>query len=378
MSRRSPSGTSSPGDRLDRLQHRRALARQRRLLDLERRGDDQAAVRRDLVARLEGDDVAGHELLGRDVRALAAAADVRLDQQHLLERGDALGGLALLVQAEDRVEHGQADDHDAGRPLLQRDDADDRGAEQDELHQVAVLAEERLPARLLLPLRELVRPDLGAAPLDLGRVEARARARRRAAHASSAVRPCQPASRAVARGLGAGSALASRPPHSDLTRRSSAVRVFVCCSAAEVDPLLGQERARPLRPVECLGGRALRRELEHAGVVGIEPQLGGQLAARTPPASASASARRSGPRTERSSSSTPSGACIPKNARCSFEKSLRIERLPPTAHGRAPGRRRPSSSRSRRTRRASRRPRRRTPCSSARDPGDRPARPAGA
>ena len=58
-----------------------------------------------------------------------------------------------------------------GRPLLERDDADDRGAEQDELHQVAVLAQERLPARLLLRLRELVRADLRPAPLDLGGVE---------------------------------------------------------------------------------------------------------------------------------------------------------------------------------------------------------------
>ena len=55
--------------------------------------------------------------------------------------------------------------------LLQRDDADDRGAEQDELHQVAVLPEERLPARLLLRLRELVRADLRPSPLDLGGVE---------------------------------------------------------------------------------------------------------------------------------------------------------------------------------------------------------------
>ena len=55
--------------------------------------------------------------------------------------------------------------------VLQGDDADDRGAEQDELHQVAVLAQERSPAGLLLRLRELVRADLRAPPLDLGGVE---------------------------------------------------------------------------------------------------------------------------------------------------------------------------------------------------------------
>ena len=131
----------------------------------------------------------------------AAAARVRLDQEHLLERGDALGRLALLVQAEDRVEHGQADDHDPGRELLQRDDADDRGAEQDELHQVAVLAEERPPARLLLRLGELVRAVLarGAARPRRRRARTRGSTSSRAA-TSSAVRPCQRAS-SSARGL---------------------------------------------------------------------------------------------------------------------------------------------------------------------------------
>ena len=83
-----------------------------------------------------------------------------LISEHLLERGDALRRLPLLVQAEDRVEHGQADDHDPGAELLQRDDADDRGADEDELHQVAVLAQERPPAGLRLRLVELVRAVL--------------------------------------------------------------------------------------------------------------------------------------------------------------------------------------------------------------------------
>ena len=42
---------------------------------------------------------------------------------------------------------------------------------EDELHQVAVLAQKRLPAGLLLRLRELVRADLLAPPLDLGGLE---------------------------------------------------------------------------------------------------------------------------------------------------------------------------------------------------------------
>ena len=152
MSTRSPSGTSSPATGSTDFSTGVLSPGERRLLDLQRRGHEQPPVRRDLVAGLEGDDVAGDDLLRRDVDPLAAAADVRVDQEHLLERGDALRGLALLVEAQDRVQHGQADDHETRGPLLERDDADDRGAEEDELHQVAVLPEERPPARLLLRL----------------------------------------------------------------------------------------------------------------------------------------------------------------------------------------------------------------------------------
>ena len=49
-------------DGVDALGHRRALAGQRRLVDLERRGAQDAAVGRDEVARLDVDDVARDEL----------------------------------------------------------------------------------------------------------------------------------------------------------------------------------------------------------------------------------------------------------------------------------------------------------------------------
>ena len=88
-------------------------------------------------------------------------------------------------------EHGQAEDHEPRRELLQRDDADGRGAEQDELHQVPVLAQERLPAWLLLRLRELVRADLLTAPPDLDRLEP-CSGRRRAART-----PPPPSGRAI-------------------------------------------------------------------------------------------------------------------------------------------------------------------------------------
>ena len=48
-------------DRRDVLEDRRALARERRFLDLERGGDEQPPVGRDAVARLDQHDVARHE-----------------------------------------------------------------------------------------------------------------------------------------------------------------------------------------------------------------------------------------------------------------------------------------------------------------------------
>ena len=54
-------------DRSTPLRHRQALAGERRLGDLERGGAQQAPVGGDDVAGLDRDDVAGHELLGRQL-----------------------------------------------------------------------------------------------------------------------------------------------------------------------------------------------------------------------------------------------------------------------------------------------------------------------
>ena len=95
------------------LRHGRALAGEARLLDLQRRRHQQTPVGGHLVARLEADDVARHELLGRDLDELAVAPGAGGDDQHLAQRGDALGRLALLVQPHHGVEHREAEDHQA-------------------------------------------------------------------------------------------------------------------------------------------------------------------------------------------------------------------------------------------------------------------------
>ena len=96
--------------------------------------------------------------LGRvDLHGVAVAAHAGDVLHHLLERGQARLGLRLLVHAHHRVEDGQAEQDERRADLLGEDLVDDRRAEQDHLHDVVVLAQERLPARLLLLGREHVR-----------------------------------------------------------------------------------------------------------------------------------------------------------------------------------------------------------------------------
>jgi hypothetical protein len=57
----------------------------------------QAAIRRHAVACLDEHNVAGNDLLGWNLERLAATAHARLDDEQLLQRGDAGLGLALLA-----------------------------------------------------------------------------------------------------------------------------------------------------------------------------------------------------------------------------------------------------------------------------------------
>ena len=85
------------------------------------RGDD-AAVGRHLIAGGEQDDVADDELLGRDLGLDPVAPHPGGRLHHRLERVHRALGLALLTQADDRVEHGQEHQQDAGAPLLDEQD----------------------------------------------------------------------------------------------------------------------------------------------------------------------------------------------------------------------------------------------------------------
>jgi hypothetical protein len=63
-------------------------------------------------------------------------------------RGSSTGvGLALLAHGQPGVGQGQGDEEDAGVELTRQEEADDARDDEHELHRVAVLAQERLPAR---------------------------------------------------------------------------------------------------------------------------------------------------------------------------------------------------------------------------------------
>ena len=69
------------------------------------------------------DDVARYQLLGRDLDESPPRRTRALMINHLLERGNALRGLALLPQAEYRVEQCEKEEDEPGAELLQRYEA---------------------------------------------------------------------------------------------------------------------------------------------------------------------------------------------------------------------------------------------------------------
>ena len=159
MSVRSPSGVSAPCHRLGALGGRQALPRQRGLVDLQRGRRHQPPVRGHDIARLDRDDIAGNQLRGGDLRQLAVPPHLGRDDYHLLQRGDGRGRLPFLVQPLDRVEQRQQNQQDARSELLERVEAADAGRQQHELHRVAVLPEEGVPAGLGRPAANSFGPN---------------------------------------------------------------------------------------------------------------------------------------------------------------------------------------------------------------------------
>ena len=102
------------------LLDRQRLAGQRRLLDLQALGLDQAQIGGHPVARLQEHDVARHQLLGRYGEALAAADHDRLGRQHVPDGVERLLGLALLDVADHGIDHDHGQYHRRVDPVRER------------------------------------------------------------------------------------------------------------------------------------------------------------------------------------------------------------------------------------------------------------------
>jgi hypothetical protein len=108
------------------LGHRDRFSGESRLVYLQAATGRQRDIGGHDRSDLDADDVAGDEILGRHGPPGAVAQHVRLGGELLLERVDDVGGLVLLPEADDPVDHEQERDDRTVVPPL-HDDAHDHG-----------------------------------------------------------------------------------------------------------------------------------------------------------------------------------------------------------------------------------------------------------
>ncbi len=148
------------GERRRLLGRRSALAGERGLVDIEGHRMDHPAVRCNVVAGGEQDQIADNHLLGRDRRLHPVPANPGGALGERLQRVHRAFRLALLAKAHHGVEHGQQQQGGSRAPLPDRQ-RQHAGDHQDDLHVGRVLGQEPLPARRLLLGWQSIRAVLG-------------------------------------------------------------------------------------------------------------------------------------------------------------------------------------------------------------------------
>ena len=169
-----------PGDGVDVLRHRYALAGERSFVGLQVRNLDDPGVRRDLVAGFHQHDVAGHDLGRRDALALAVTHDCRLGRSQRHQRPHRLFGPRFLDETQHCIQHD--DRHDDNRlvgqgglaRVLQQplDHRDDDGDEQNDHQEVLELLDQPRPPRRFRGALQLIGPVLSQSPLRLDEAQA--------------------------------------------------------------------------------------------------------------------------------------------------------------------------------------------------------------
>ena len=138
---------------LDRL----GLTGERRLLNPQVDGFQQAAIRRYQVPRLKQDDVAGHQFRRGNLLDHTVATNLHHRHRHALEGGHCFLGPVLLTEAQQRIEN--HDDSDNRRIRSFTHHAGHNGRhDQDHDHDTRELLPQNAPGALDPPLHQ----DIGA------------------------------------------------------------------------------------------------------------------------------------------------------------------------------------------------------------------------
>lgn len=101
------------------LVRRNRLPGQRRLLDTQVRGLEKSHIGGDAIARPDRHDVAGHDGVGLDVDPIPVTADPRVERQHAADTCQRAFGPTLLDESDDRVDHGDSEDHGEVDPFAE-------------------------------------------------------------------------------------------------------------------------------------------------------------------------------------------------------------------------------------------------------------------
>ena len=143
------------------------FARQRRFLDAKALDLAEAKVGRDLVARLQQDDIAGNQFFGRDHARFPVAHGHGLGRKHVADRIQRFLRFTFLDEAEQSIDDDHAQDHRCVEPFP-KEDLSHRGGQKhidehvvdlhEEPHERAALARGRQPVGsvFLQPLGNLV------------------------------------------------------------------------------------------------------------------------------------------------------------------------------------------------------------------------------
>jgi hypothetical protein len=135
-----------------------ALARQRGLVHVQRGAPDESSVGRDVVTRIEEDQIPGHELLCRDARVASVAAHARGRHRQRAKLRERDARPPLRREADDGVQQEGREDDQALDAVPQHHRDERRGEEQEDDH-ARELLHRKPPQRQLADLRHAIGPD---------------------------------------------------------------------------------------------------------------------------------------------------------------------------------------------------------------------------